>query len=156
MANSYFSFTVKSTCWTSASGKQVSLFMVRTLPASKNLHDKVTAKYRATPNLAWDHALSPISLYVSHGKFIFFPSRLVRPWKKKKNAWSQVTPNPKIKLQKPERKKKGGENTGSLKQQKEKICIVFRSPGKKTSFKWVWARYFRSLRLVYVIYSIPN
>ena len=104
--------------------------MVRTLPASKNLHDKVTAKYRATPNLAWDHALSPISLYVSHGKFIFFPSRLVRPWKKKKNAWSQVTPNPKIKLQKPERKKKGGENTGSLKQQKEKICIVFRYPGK--------------------------
>lgn len=112
-ANSYFSFTGKSTCWTSASGKQVSLFIVRTLPASKNLHEKVTAKYLTTPN-------------------------------------------PKIKLRKPERKKSGGENTGSLKQQKEKICIVLRSPEKKTSFKWVWARYFRSLRLVYVIYSFPN
>lgn len=43
----------------------------------------------------------------------------------------RATPNPKIKLQKPERKKSGGENTGSLKQQKEKICIVFRYPGKK-------------------------
>lgn len=113
IANSYFSFTGKSTCWTSASGKQVSLFIVRTLPASKNLHDKVTDKYLATPN-------------------------------------------PKIKLQKPEKKKSGGEDTGRLKQQKEKICIVFRSPGKKTSFKWAWARYFKSLRLIYVIYSIPN
>ena len=42
----------------------------------------------------------------------------------------RATPNPKIKLQKPERKKSGGENNGSLKQQKEKICIVFRYPGK--------------------------
>ena len=67
MANFYFSFTGKSTCWTSASGKQVSLFIVTTLPASKNLHDKVVAKYLATPN-------------------------------------------PKIKLQKPERKKSGGDN----------------------------------------------
>ena len=84
MANSYFSFTGKSTCWTSAFGKQSSLFIVRTLPASKNLHDKVTANYLATPNLN-------------------------------------------LKLQKPERKKSDGE----LKQQKEKICIVFGSPGKK-------------------------
>ena len=88
MANSYFSFTGKSTCWTSAPEKQVSLFIDRTLPASKNLHDKVTAKYLATPN-------------------------------------------PEIKLQKPERKKSGGEYTGSLKQQNEKICVVSRSPGKK-------------------------
>ena len=80
MENSYSSFTGKSTCWTSASGKQVSLFIVRTLPASKNLHDKVTAKYLATPN-------------------------------------------PKIKLQKPARKKSGEENTGSLKQQKEKYAL---------------------------------
>ena len=87
MANSYFSFTGKATCWTAASGKQVSLSIVRTLPASKNLHGKVTAKYRATPY-------------------------------------------PKIKLQKPEKKKSGGEYTRSLKQQKEKICIVFMYPGK--------------------------
>ena len=67
-----------------------------------------------------------MSLTVS---LFFFP--LASSALEKKNAWSQVTPNPKIKLQKPERKKKGGENTGSLKQQKEKMCIVFRSPGKK-------------------------
>ena len=108
-----YCFTGKSTCWTSASGKQVSLSIVRALPANKSLHDKVTAKYRATPN-------------------------------------------PKIKLQKPEQKKSGGEDTGRLKQQKEKICIVLGLPVKKTSFKWVWARYFRRLRLLYVTYSIPN
>ena len=88
MANSYFSFTRKFTCWTSASGKQVSLFIVRTLPTSKKLHDKVTAKYLATPN-------------------------------------------PKIKLQKPEKKKNGGENTGSPKRQKEKYALYLGLPEKK-------------------------
>ena len=41
--------------------------------------------------VAWDHALSLLSLYVSHGRY-FFPSRAkeAKKQKKKNSAWSQV------------------------------------------------------------------
>ena len=47
----------------------------------------------AAIRLAWDHALSLLSLYVSHGKrALFFPLSSERNKEaKKKNAWSQVS-----------------------------------------------------------------
>ena len=55
--------------------------------------------FKATATLAWDHALSLLSLYVSHGKRALFFSLSSQEAKKKKDAWSQVTATYIFKLQ---------------------------------------------------------
>ena len=81
--------------------------------------------------------VSPVSLLVEHqlleNRFHYLLSEPCL--QDKVTAKYRPTPNPKIKFQKPEKKKSGGEDTGRLKQQKEKICIVLGLPVKKTSFK---------------------
>ena len=60
---------------------------------SKSQIVEPNANLIAMANLPWDHALSLLSLYVSHGKEFFF-SLSSRPLlKKKKHAWSQVMAN---------------------------------------------------------------